>query len=170
MPYHLIFDTATAGYDAWMFPAMGLIGVLIGAALVFAPNVMQTLMPGGLQGGSRRFFAWCFFLFAVAWTVLATSFATAQQMDLRSASRRNDCQQVTGVVTNFVPMPYAGHSMESFQVSGVLFEFSDYVITGGFNQTASHGGPIRPGLPVRICYVRRSTSDSNIIIRLEAAP
>jgi hypothetical protein len=38
-------------------------------------------------------------------------------------------------------------------VHGVRFQYSDYVITAGFNNTSSHGGPIREGLPVRIWYL-----------------
>jgi hypothetical protein len=51
--------------------------------------------------------------------------------------------------------------MESFCVSGVCFRYSDYVVTAGFNQTSSHGGPIRDGLPVRVTYI------GNTIVKLE---
>ncbi|MBX9769509.1 MAG: hypothetical protein K2X47_19690 [Bdellovibrionales bacterium] len=53
--------------------------------------------------------------------------------------------------------------MESFMVSGVRFQYSDYVVTDGFNQTASHGGPISKGAYVRICYDPKG----NHILRLE---
>ena len=49
-------------------------------------------------------------------------------------------------------MPREGHDEESFTVNGVEFHYSDYVIDGAFNNPASHGGPIRAGLPVRICH------------------
>jgi len=58
-------------------------------------------------------------------------------------------------------MPYSGHAMESFTVSGVPFSYSDYIPKAGFNQTSSHGGPIHEGLPVRIWYV------GNEIVKLE---
>jgi hypothetical protein len=64
-------------------------------------------------------------------------------------------------VRNFKPMPYAGHAEESFDVAGVPFRYSDYQVSVGFNNTASHGGPIREGLPVRISFV------GNTILRLE---
>ena len=53
--------------------------------------------------------------------------------------------------------------MEHFDVHGVEFNYSDYIVSAGFNNTASHGGPIRPGLPVRICY------RDGEILRLEIA-
>ena len=53
--------------------------------------------------------------------------------------------------------------MERFCVSGTCFEYSDYVVTGGFNNTSSHGGPIRAGLPVRVSHV------GDRIVKLEIA-
>ena len=49
-------------------------------------------------------------------------------------------------------MPFEGHDTERFTVNGVGFSYSDYLVTAGFNQSASHGGPMHAGLPVRICY------------------
>jgi hypothetical protein len=34
------------------------------------------------------------------------------------------------------------------------FCYSDYVVTAGFNNSTSHGGPIMAGLPVRIAYYK----------------
>lgn len=68
---------------------------------------------------------------------------------------------VQGYVTNFRPMPYEGHQDECFSVQSETFCYSDYGITAGFNNSASHGGPIREGLPVRVSYV------GNTIVRLE---
>jgi hypothetical protein len=58
-------------------------------------------------------------------------------------------------------MPKSGHKMESFTVNGVKFEYSDFVVTPGFNNATSHGGPIREGLPVRISHI------DNTILKLE---
>lgn len=74
-----------------------------------------------------------------------------------------DFMVVEGVVEKFVPMPHAGRSHESFWVNGVRFSYSDYEITPAFNNTASHGGPIYEGLPIRISYV------GNKILKLEVA-
>ncbi len=60
---------------------------------------------------------------------------------------------VAGTVDNFVPMPYEGHANETFAATGVFFSYSDYDVDAGFNNTSSHGGPIRQGIPVRIWYV-----------------
>lgn len=78
---------------------------------------------------------------------------------------RGHFETVEGTVGKFHPMPYRGHDEESFSVNGVDFSYSDFVGTSScFKQTASHGGPIRDGLRVRIAYV------DNCILRLEVAP
>ena len=70
---------------------------------------------------------------------------------------------VEGTVTNFHPMPYSGHQNETFSVSGIQFSYSDYVLIPCFNNTSSHGGPIREGLRVRIAY------SGNCILKLEVS-
>jgi hypothetical protein len=70
---------------------------------------------------------------------------------------------VEGTVTNFHPMPYSGHQNETFSVNGVQFSYSDYVIVPCFNNTSSHGGPIREGLRVRIAY------SDDCILKLDVA-
>src|SRR5262249_10246926 len=63
------------------------------------------------------------------------------------------CEIVEGTVEQFHPMPYHGHSLESFTVNGVRFEYSDFDDSKpGFNHTKSHGGPIHAGMRVRIHY------------------
>lgn len=60
-------------------------------------------------------------------------------------------------------MPYSGHEKEWFVVAGHRFEYSDFEVSPGFNQTASHGGPIKKGMHLRVHYV------DNDIARLEVA-
>ena len=72
---------------------------------------------------------------------------------------------VEGAVANFHPMPAAGHEDEHFTVQGVYFAYSDYSVTSGFNNTSSHGGPMREGLYVRIHYTRSVTGET--ITKLE---
>jgi hypothetical protein len=64
-----------------------------------------------------------------------------------------------GPVANFV----SGPKQESFTVGNRSFSYSDSIVTAGFRQTASHGGPIHEGLYVRLTYV------GNLIVRLEIA-
>ena len=61
---------------------------------------------------------------------------------------------IEGPVMDFHPVPSLGKGDETFVVNGVKFAYSDYVLTAGFHNTASHGGPIREGLVVRIWHFR----------------
>jgi len=77
----------------------------------------------------------------------------------------NKCKVVEGYVEHFHPMPSSGHDSESFSVSGVPFRYSDFEITGAFNNAASHGGPIKEGLKLRINYV--TSNKQNLILKIE---
>ncbi len=68
---------------------------------------------------------------------------------------------IEGRVRDFVPMPFSGHSEEQFTVSDAHFSYSDYIIQPCFNNTNSHGGPIREGIWVRLSY------HGNCILRIE---
>jgi len=81
----------------------------------------------------------------------------------RNAYTRGEYSVVEGTVTNFHPMPYSGHELETFSVNGIRFSYSDYVLIPCFNNTASHGGPIRDGLHVRLAY------SGDCILKLEIA-
>jgi len=81
--------------------------------------------------------------------------------------RKKQYDIVEGAIEYFDPMPYNGHKHESFRVNGVYFNYSDY--DGryyGFNNTASHGGPLKAnGQRVRLAYITRE--GRNIILRIE---
>ncbi|MBN3777093.1 hypothetical protein G3O06_05860 [Burkholderia sp. Ac-20345] len=161
MEYRTVFDVAEAGYKAWSSPAFGLIFVVIGSVLV----ARRKSLPGWWSEHPRASaaFTFYFFGFAILWTLIAFFSTYSEYSSLSKARMTNDVRVVEGVVTNFKPMPVTGHAMERFCVSGECFEYSDYVVTGGFNNTSSHGGPIREGLQVRVSYV------GNSIVKLEVA-
>jgi hypothetical protein len=148
--YTTVFDVTKVGYRQWSFPAFGLIFVAVGLALpiLIRIGIFRT-PPPWMQKWFPRFFLG----FALFWT---TTCFIGTYVDYRRAVNailNNRTQVIEGVVTDFKPMPYTGHAMESFVVDGVRFEYSDFVITAGFNNTSSHDGPIREGLPVKIWYL-----------------
>ena len=150
--YKLAYDVNQAGVDASGFLTFGMgiaVMVVLYAALRYEGPVPK--------------------LFFVIWTILwlgigipsAWNVYHKQQM-CRDTLAAGTYAVVEGKVENFKPMPKTGHSQESFTVNGVRFLYSDYDVSqGGFNNTASHGGPIRSGLPVRIAY------QNGRILRLE---
>ena len=163
MQFNVVYDAAKQGYPAWHLNGIGLVLVCAGLLLVLAPNLMQRLLPYGLQGSARRIFSWVF-LCAALLGAFATFRGTTRPYDAAATALRNHRYSVVeGRVTEFVPMPLTGHARESFVVGGRKFSYSDYILTGCFNNAASHGGPVRSGLLVRVSYT------GNCILRLEAA-
>ncbi|HKF49751.1 MAG TPA: hypothetical protein VKB38_20490 [Terracidiphilus sp.] len=151
--YRLVFDIAQQGYK-WWFPACGLGIIAIGF-------VFHQLGKLGILRRPGRLFPYFFFGFACFWTIVVFVSTGSEYRRIRSAYRDGHYKVVEGVVTNFQPMPYSGHQDECFTVELQTFCYSDYSVTPGFNNTASHGGPIYEGLPVRVAYV------GNVIVRLE---
>ncbi|WP_448951557.1 hypothetical protein [Labrys neptuniae] len=163
MNYVTIFDAANNPIRNWTFFAPGFLFVAVTAIMVFKPDILAGVKIRGLtQYGPRM--RWFCFLFASAVTVFAMVSIIGGNISAMMALRAGRCNVVEGKVEDFKPMPYGGHTSESFSVAGTRFSYSDFVITSGFNNTASHGGPIREGVPVRIC------ARGGDILRLEIAP
>jgi hypothetical protein len=151
MNYTTVFDASRPSWHNLGFVAFGLIFVAIGLVLVFVPGIAERFarFPKSL----RRPFAWFYLVFAVIWTTFAGSSVLLDALSARQSLQDRTCEIVTGPVTHFHPMPYDGHDLESFDVQGQRFAYSDFIVSAGFNRTTSHGGPIREGLPVRICHL-----------------
>ena len=84
------------------------------------------------------------------------------------AYQRGQYEVVEGYVENFDPMPYGGHTNESFEINDVYFEYSDYNVTSGYRNTKSHGGVITgDGQYLKIGYVYYNSTYGNIIVYIE---
>jgi hypothetical protein len=156
-----VFDIVDSGFKNWAFSAFGLIFVVVGVIIFFFPKIIDATGIPNLNFKSRlqTFFRYGFLGFAILWT--AGSFFATYSGHLRHKAivQQNRCRVVEGPVEHFVP----GRAQESFSVAGVPFRYSDFMITDGFNNTSSHGGPIRSDSYVRICY----DPPRNVILRLE---
>jgi hypothetical protein len=158
MEYRTVFDVATAGDQSGNFLVIGLFLVVSGLIAVALRNRLSAWRK---TSGGTKVFPFVFLGFGVLWTLLSLSAIHRQHDHLTAPQDDKRVHVVEGVVTNFAPMPFSGHTRERFCVSSECFEYSDYIVTGGFNNTSSHGGPIREGLPVRVTYRDRT------IVKLE---
>ena len=161
MDYQVVFDITSAGYKSWPFPAFGLIFIAAGVVLV----LNRKALPGWWRGSPRASNAFAFFFlgFSILWTAIAFGATYSNYRSLVSAIETGSVKVAEGIVTNFKPMPVTGHAMEHFCVQGACFEYSDFVVTAGFNNTSSHGGPIREGLPVRVTYVGNAIAQLEVL-------
>ena len=75
---------------------------------------------------------------------------------------------IEGKIQNFEPMPYQGHKNEQFLLNGIPFAYSDFQSNYyGFQNTASHGGPIKyDGQEIRLGYFSNLDGE-NIIVKVE---
>lgn len=151
--YSVVFDLSQKGLQ-WWFPAFGLVFVAIGGVIIWLGRRNRWPLPRSIVG---------YFMvgFACLWSGLAFATMLPEYLNLRSAYRQGHFSITEGFVTNFRPMPYEGHQSECFSVQSETFCYSDYVVSAGFNNSASHGGPIRDGVPIRVSYI------GNTIVRLE---
>ena len=148
--------------------------ITIGAILALSKNARGAVS----KGRSEKFmliFSRAFFGMAVLFTSVSGCSTFYKNKEAKLSSESN-CTLIEGEVVDFAPMPYGGGQYEKFKVNNIEFVYSDYVLTGGFNNTASHGGPIFEGQKVRICYFNRpnpnsyishSRPNSRVIVRLE---
>jgi hypothetical protein len=161
MTFKTIFDAESHGYSTWWFPAIGLIFIFWGLLVAFRP--MFTSQNTGPLRKVKSIMRWSFVAFGILWISITFYGRFREYITASSALHTRNYQVVEGPVTYYVPMPSDGYGEESFVVNGVSFGYSDNNLTVGFHNTASHGGPIREGLYVRVTYL------DNLILRLEIA-
>ena|SRR5688500_4731556 len=138
------FDIYDSGYKALGFPVGGLIFIVISIVLIiYGAKTKQVALKG---------FAIFMLIFASLWTSVSAYFITRDYLSLISVMDEKRYSEVEGYVENFDPMPSTGHKYESFTVKGVKFQYSDFVVTPGFRNAKSKGGPIDSGKYVRIRY------------------
>jgi hypothetical protein len=125
----------------WSHVVIGLV-VPLGAVRAWRKRDWIALVGIGAWG-----LFWNYLVLPPSWTIYHDHLRAQEQL------RSGDCEIVEGTVEQFHPMPYHGHSLESFTVNGVRFSYSDFDDSKpGFNNTESHGGPIHSGMHVRIHY------------------
>jgi hypothetical protein len=155
----IIFDVATKPF-AWEPMWAAIVGFLFGCVLI----VLKKLKWRHAMSISVGF---VFMLAAVVYAGRdATRWYISRQHNVKALTS-GQYKIAQGVVETFHPMPDDGSSNESFTVSGYAFSYSDYselTPSTCFNQTAAHGGPIHPGMLLRIKFV------DQCILQIEVLP
>lgn len=169
MEYKTVFEVTEKPLDfIWIIIPAVLLLVGIGMLIY----VIRGRRRVNLTGCSMLVFPTIFTSFTAIITMILILSVLTSRTNAKEVLAQGEYKIVEGVVENFDKMPYEGHKSESFTVEDVFFEYSDYMIydgMNGFNQTASHGGPITGnGLQVRLTYVT-IMNDRNIIVKIEIA-
>jgi len=99
-------------------------------------------------------------------------FLVGQFLDIYKAKkimRSGSFFVVEGQPANYHPMPKEGHDEERFDINGVHFGYSDYVLNAaGYHNAASLGGVIVPNNYYRLTYyILHNDIDSNRILKIE---
>lgn len=162
MDYQVAYDIQNVMYPNWWFFAVPLLMFSVGLAIIFFADrePLNSIIESSTKQRVVMPILLCVFgsLLIGAGIVNYSHFA-----NLRTDAANGSTEVVEGKVEQFVPMPYHGHADETFIVNGRYFAYSDYDLTKGFNNTQSHGGPMKEGLQVRITHVDGS------IVKLEIA-
>jgi len=152
---------------SYQFDPMSFIPVIM---LIAIPVLyLQEKQKGGgrLTGGSEV-------LLTASWVVIlfVAIFAGKYQLDMYNsvinAYKNGEYQIVEGYVENFDPMPSDGGKVESFDINGVHFSYSDYTVMTGYHNAKSKGGVITgDGQYLKIGYIYYNDSVGNIIVYIE---
>ena len=162
MDYKTVFEITDKGFE--MITLMPLLFVIVGIGISWfnikynkstSPKRKFTIVFGFIFSG----FAFVMLLFTVPSEI-------ANRNRTQKIFENKEYKVVEGIIENFHPMPHSGHDHESFIVNGVHFEYSDFYIFYGFNNTASHGGPLKQnGQEVRLSYI--TVDGENRILKIE---
>ena len=145
MGYHTVFDVAQVGFR-WWIPLLILVfsALFIGIGWAVRTSAERDLSRKGLlfQG------------IGIIGILVSLGFFAVQYSEYHSdeeALSHHDYSVVEGVVTDFVPMPPSEHSIESFRVNGVRFQYGSGWGSTVFNSEWNTGF-IHDGVQARISY------------------
>lgn len=160
----------------YQFELYNLIPIVMLIFIFFFPKMIEksTLQQGQEMTQIAKYFVRIFCICAGVFIGLCSLILITSEISMYSkivgAYKRGEYEVVEGYVENFDPMPYTGHSYESFEINGIYFSYSDYVIQQGYHNSKSHGGVISgDGQYLKIGYVQQHffSKDDNIIVYIE---
>ena len=82
----------------------------------------------------------------------------------------NQVEIVEGEVENFHAQPKEGHDSEHFEINGVNFVYSNFIVSNGYNKPKCYGGVISgDGQKLRIKYIQEESDGEmfNTILYIE---
>ena len=144
-----------------------LIPFILGVAFVFN----RKLVSGGK--GIPRIISIIFSVVGVAVFILGISIMSSYMHDYNTYKElleTNQVEIVEGEIEKFHAQSKEGHDTEHFEINGVYFEYSNFVVSNGYNKPKCYGGVISGnGQKLRIKYVQEESDGEtyNTILYIE---
>lgn len=158
--YEVVYDVRTAGLDLGWIAAPALFCLAMGFLLVVFRNRIFSV--GRWQ--MFRSFPYVYVAGVLVVTAAICGMEYWAKERLRRTLESGQFSTVEGIVTDFRTSGSPGNQWEAFAVNGKRFEYSERRGGSGFRRTREQGGPIQPGLQVRIAFV---TLGNDEILRVE---
>ena len=171
--YKVAYEISSAGLEMGISSILPIMFIIIGF-IVGIYNLKFTSKDYPKRT-KNMIFGFAFGCFGFFFLMIGSPMTRSHFHKTNELYKNNKFKTIEGKIENFDPMPKAGHKHESFTINGVYFEYSDYYLAyHGFNNTASHGGPItHNGQELRLGYVthtyhgRTKDFETNIIVKIE---
>lgn len=147
--------------------------VLLIFGILLPKNIIKSYETHGekINKAFVKFFSLTFSIIASVFVVITVILEIVSYNKIIVAYRSGNYNIVEGYVENYSPMPYEGHSDEYFTINNIKFSYSDYEITQGYHNAASHGGVItHNGQHLKLRYITMGLSNQNIIVYIEELP
>ncbi len=108
----------------------------------------------------------CVFVWVIS--ILVFVFQYDMYTTVTNAYKTGQYEVVEGYVENFHALPPEGHDVESFEIDGVYFSYSDAKIITGYHNAKKNGGVITgDGQYLKIGYIYYDDLYGNIIVYIE---
>lgn len=151
--YETLYDIRSTSPVNWSILFWGLVFIAIGLWFVLSYREDDT-------SGRPFWFRIVWLAFAVLWTMVAVGGPLSSHISNAAALAQGNVHLADGRIANFNTSSDCKN--EHFTVAGHRFQYSYYEEMGRFNRPEPCGGPLRPGMYVRISYV-----NDDDIVRIE---
>ena len=142
--YETLYDIRATSPVNWSTLLWGLAFIVVGLWFVFSYCEDDT-------DGRPLWFRIAWLAFAVLWTMLGVGLPLSSHIRNSAALTQGNVRLADGRITDF--RSTSDCKNERFTVAGHSFQYSYYEEMGRFNRPEPCGGPLRPGMYVRISYV-----------------
>lgn len=170
MRYKTLFNLAAEKVDYFQDPLpiaylLLIIGIGLIVSLFLGYKQHKEMFNWNSQAVKKLLIGCTFIAMSLMFLLIFLGTQFSDNFKARHIIRKGTFTIVEGKPQNYHPMPKDGHDVESFDIEGVHFEYSDFHPKFGYSNAASLGGVIRPENYYRITYLEEPYN--NAIIKIE---